>query len=842
MSEEMKDNQTPVGQPGGGRLIRVDIDKEMRSSFLDYSMSVIVDRALPDVRDGLKPVHRRILYAAGEAGLTPDKPYRKSATIVGDVLGSYHPHGDASVYDAMVRMAQSFSLRYPLIDGHGNFGSVDGDPPAAYRYTEARLSKMALYMLQDIDKDTIDWRGNFDDSKKEPVVLPSRFPCLLANGSVGIAVGMATNIPPHNLREIIDAADYLIDNPEATLDELMEYIKGPDFPTGGIIMGRSGVRAAYATGRGKVILRSRCEIEDWKNGRERIIVHEIPYMVNKARLIESIAELVKEKRVDQISDLRDESDRDGMRIVIELKKDANAQVVLNQLYSFTKLQDSIGVIMLCLVDGIPRILTLKEMLEEYLKFQLQVVTRRIQYDLKKAKDREHILEGLKMVCDNTDEVISIIIRSKDRADSKVNLIQRFGITDAQATAIVAMQLGQLSGMERIKIEEELAAILEKVKELTEILADEGKIYAVIKQEMQVIRDKFGDERRTDIQAVSGEMDIEDLIPVEDCVITRTRYGYVKRQTLDSYHTQRRGGRGISGMTRRDEDFVEDLFVCSTHDYILFFTNRGRMYRLKGYEIAESSRAGRGTNIVNLLPIDKEEKITAAIRVGEMDEGSYLVMVTRKGTIKRTELAAYRNIRKGGLIAISLEEGDELAWVENTSGSDELMVATAAGMVIRFPESDLRPLGRSAMGVRAVRLGEEDQVVGMVKAETGGLLLTVTESGLGRRTPVEDYRLQGRGGKGIRNYNTAEKGTRVAAVRAVKEGEEVILISDDGVIIRIPAEQITVQSRYAGGVRVMRIAEGGRVVSVETVPGSGDGDDEAAPEVEDAAAGNTADAE
>ena len=842
MSEEMKDNQTPVGQPGGGRLIRVDIDKEMRSSFLDYSMSVIVDRALPDVRDGLKPVHRRILYAAGEAGLTPDKPYRKSATIVGDVLGSYHPHGDASVYDAMVRMAQSFSLRYPLIDGHGNFGSVDGDPPAAYRYTEARLSKMALHMLQDIDKDTIDWRGNFDDSKKEPVVLPSRFPCLLANGSVGIAVGMATNIPPHNLREIIDAADYLIDNPEATLDELMEYIKGPDFPTGGIIMGRSGVRAAYATGRGKVILRSRCEIEDWKNGRERIIVHEIPYMVNKARLIESIAELVKEKRVDQISDLRDESDRDGMRIVIELKKDANAQVVLNQLYSFTKLQDSIGVIMLCLVDGIPRILTLKEMLEEYLKFQLQVVTRRIQYDLKKARDREHILEGLKMVCDNTDEVIAIIRRSKDRADSKVNLIQRFGITDTQATAIVAMQLGQLSGMERIKIEEELAAILEKVKELTEILADEGKIYAVIKQEMQVIRDKFGDERRTDIQAVSGEMDIEDLIPVEDCVITRTRYGYVKRQTLDSYHTQRRGGRGISGMTRRDEDFVEDLFVCSTHDYILFFTNRGRMYRLKGYEIAESSRAGRGTNIVNLLPIDKEEKITAAIRVGEMDEGSYLVMVTRKGTIKRTELAAYRNIRKGGLIAISLEEGDELAWVENTSGSDELMVATAAGMVIRFPESDLRPLGRSAMGVRAVRLGEEDQVVGMVKAEAGGLLLTVTESGLGRRTPVEDYRLQGRGGKGIRNYNTAEKGTRVAAVRAVKEGEEVILISDDGVIIRIPAEQITVQSRYAGGVRVMRIAEGGRVVSVETVPGSGDGDDEAAPEVEDAAAGNTADAE
>ncbi len=642
MSEEMKENQAAAGS-GGGRLIRVDIDSEMRSSFLDYSMSVIVDRALPDVRDGLKPVHRRILYAAGEAGLTPDKPYRKSATIVGDVLGSYHPHGDASVYDAMVRMAQSFSLRYPLIDGHGNFGSVDGDPPAAYRYTEARLSKMSLYMLQDIDKDTVDWRGNFDDSKKEPVVLPSRFPCLLANGSTGIAVGMATNIPPHNLREVIDAAAYLIDNPEATLDELMEYIKGPDFPTGGIVMGRSGIRAAYATGRGKVILRSRCEIEDWKNGRERIIVHEIPYMVNKARLITSIADLVKEKRVDQISDLRDESDRDGMRIVIELKKDANAQVVLNQLYSYTQLQDTVGVIMLCLVDGIPRVLTLKEMLEEYLKFQFLVVTRRTQFDLKKARDREHILEGLKMVCDNTDEVISIIRHSKDRSDAKQNLINRFSITEVQSAAIVAMQLGQLSGMERIKIEEELAAILERVKELTDILADEKKVYAIVKQEMQVVRDKYGDERRTDIQAVSGEMDIEDLIPEEDCVITLTHYGYVKRQTLDSYHTQRRGGRGISGMTRRDEDFVEHLFVCSTHDYILFFTNRGRMYRLKGYEIAESSRAGRGTHIVNLLPIEKEEKITAAIRTGEFDEDSFLVMVTRKGTIKRTLLSDRKSV-------------------------------------------------------------------------------------------------------------------------------------------------------------------------------------------------------
>ncbi len=828
MSEEMKENQAAAGS-GGGRLIRVDIDSEMRSSFLDYSMSVIVDRALPDVRDRLKPVHRRILYAAGEAGLTPDKPYRKSATIVGDVLGSYHPHGDASVYDAMVRMAQSFSLRYPLIDGHGNFGSVDGDPPAAYRYTEARLSKMSLYMLQDIDKDTVDWRGNFDDSKKEPVVLPSRFPCLLANGSTGIAVGMATNIPPHNLREVIDAAAYLIDNPEATLDELMEYIKGPDFPTGGIVMGRSGIRAAYATGRGKVILRSRCEIEDWKNGRERIIVHEIPYMVNKARLITSIADLVKEKRVDQISDLRDESDRDGMRIVIELKKDANAQVVLNQLYSYTQLQDTVGVIMLCLVDGIPRVLTLKEMLEEYLKFQFLVVTRRTQFDLKKARDREHILEGLKMVCDNTDEVISIIRHSKDRSDAKQNLINRFSITEVQSAAIVAMQLGQLSGMERIKIEEELAAILERVKELTDILADEKKVYAIVKQEMQVVRDKYGDERRTDIQAVSGEMDIEDLIPEEDCVITLTHYGYVKRQTLDSYHTQRRGGRGISGMTRRDEDFVEHLFVCSTHDYILFFTNRGRMYRLKGYEIAESSRAGRGTHIVNLLPIEKEEKITAAIRTGEFDEDSFLVMVTRKGTIKRTLLSAYKNIRKAGLIAINLEEGDELAWVQDTTGSDELMVATAAGMVIRFPETDLRPMSRTAMGVRAVRLEEEDQVVGMAKAQEDGLLLTITESGLGRRTPMKDYRLQSRGGKGVRNYHAEGKDTRIAAVRQAEDGEDIILISDDGVIIRIPAEQINIQSRYAGGVRVMRIAEGGRVVSVASAPRAEEEPEETAPQ-------------
>ncbi len=814
---ENKDFTTITAE--NSRIIQVDIDKEMRKSFLDYSMSVIVDRALPDVRDGLKPVHRRILFAASESGLTPDKPYKKSATIVGDVLGSYHPHGDASVYDAMVRMAQSFSLRYPLIDGHGNFGSVDGDPPAAYRYTEARMSKMALHMLADIDKDTVDWQSNYDDSKKEPTSLPSRFPNILANGATGIAVGMATNIPPHNLGEIIDAAEYLIDNPEATLDELMEYIKGPDFPTGGIIMGRSGIRSAYATGRGKIVLRSRAEVEEFKNGRERIVVTEIPYMVNKARMIEHIADLVKDKRIDQISDLRDESDRDGMRIVIELKRDANAQVVLNQLYSYTQMQDTVGVIMLALVDGVPRVLSLKDILSEYLKHQFSVITRRTQFELRKAKDREHILEGLKLVCDNTDEVIHIIRHSEDQNDSKNNLITRFAITDKQAAAIVAMRLGQLSGMERIKIEEELEEILARVAELNAILADDNRVYAIIKEEMGAIRAKFGDARRTEIQMVSGEVDIEDLIPVEDCVITLTHYGYIKRQSLDVYRTQRRGGRGISGMTRREEDFVEELFICSTHDYVLFFTSKGKMYRIKGYEIPESSRSGKGMNVVNLLPIEKDEKITAMIRVAEMgeDSESYLVMVTRNGTIKRTELSAYRNIRKGGIIAIGLDEGDELAWVRNTCGSDELIIATAKGMAIRFAETDLRPMGRSAMGVRAIRLVEGDRVVGMARVREGGQLLTVSEKGAGRRTNLEEYRLQFRGGKGIRNYHTENKDTLVATIRVVDEDDDVILISDDGVIIRIPVEQITVQSRYGGGVRAMRVAEDARVVSVARAP-------------------------
>lgn len=813
-------------------MIQVDIDKEMRQSFLAYSMSVIVDRALPDVRDGLKPVHRRILYTTEELGLTPDKPHRKSAKIVGDVLGSYHPHGDASVYDAMVRMAQSFSLRYPLIDGHGNFGSVDGDPPAAYRYTEARMSKMALYMLQDIDKETIDWNSNYDDSKKEPSVLPSRFPNLLVNGSTGIAVGMATNIPPHNLGEVIDGVCCLIDNPDATLDELMEFIKGPDFPTGGTIMGRSGIRSAYSTGRGKITLRAKARIEDFKNGREQIIIDEIPYMVNKARLIENMAELVKDKRIEMISDLRDESDRDGMRIVVELKRDANAQVVLNQLYTYTQMQDTVGANMIALVNGIPRMLTLKEMLEEYLKFQFDIVTRRTRYDLKKAKEREHILEGLKIVVDNTDEVIKIIRTAADINASKANLIERFAISDIQSSAIVAMRLGQLSGMERIKIEDELAAILKRVAELNEILENDDLIYGIIKDELAIIRAKFSDDRRTDIEMVSGEVDIEDLIPVTDCAITLTHLGYIKRQPVDVYRTQRRGGRGMSGMTRREEDFAEELFVCSTHDYVMFFTNRGKMYRIKGYEIPESSRTGKGNHVLNLLPLEKDEKITAMIRVSELDGESYLVMVTRAGTIKRTQLSAYKNIRKAGIIAINLEGDDELAWVRNTTGDNELIIATAQGKAIRFAETDLRPLGRSAMGVRAIRLDDGDRVVGMARVHEGGQLLTITERGAGRRTNLEEFRLQNRGGKGIINYKVDNKDTLVAAIRVVDPDDDIIIIADDGVIIRIPVEQINTQSRYGGGVRAIRLDEGSKVVSVARAPKEEVSEEEIASSEED----------
>lgn len=800
----------------GNVVIVRDIEKEMKKSYIDYSMAVIVGRALPDVRDGLKPVHRRILYTMYENGLSPDKAYRKSADTVGSVLGRYHPHGDASVYDAMVRMAQDFSLRYPLVDGHGNFGSVDGDPAAAYRYTEARMSKIAMAMLTDIDKDTVDFMPNYDDHLQEPVMLPSRFPNLLVNGSSGIAVGMATNIPPHNLREVTGAICALIDNPEATLDELMEHIKGPDFPTGGIIMGRAGIRAAYATGRGKITLRARAEVEEYKN-RMRIIVTEIPYMVNKARLIESIAELVKNKRIDQISDLRDESDRDGMRIVIELKRDANPQVVLNQLYSFSQLQDTVGVIMLALDKNQPKIMTLKEMLEHYLKFQFEVITRRTRYELKKAKEREHILEGLKIALDYIDEVIAIIRASKDQPESKRALSERFGLSDVQAAAIVAMRLGQLSGLERAKIEDELAEILKKVADLEDILSHDSRVYAIIRSEVEDLSKKFGDERRTEIQSVSGEVDIEDLIPVEDCVVTLTHFGYLKRQPVDAYKTQRRGGRGISAMTRREEDFVEDLFVSSSHDYICFLTNRGRMLRLKCYEIPEGSRTSRGMNIVNLLPLEGDEKVTSMIRVSDFAEDRYLVMVTRQGTIKRTEMSAYKNARKSGIIAITLDEGDELAWARETGGESELVIATRQGMVIRFAETDVRSMGRSARGVRAISLEEGDEVVGMARVREGATLFTVTEKGQGRRSDFSEYRLQSRGGKGIRNYKCSEEKGLVAGVKAVDEDDDVILISDDGVIIRIAADEVNLQSRYAGGVRVMRVAEGSRVVAMARAP-------------------------
>ena len=814
------------------KIITVDIESEMKRSFLDYSMSVIVSRALPDVRDGLKPVHRRILYTMYENGLSPEKAYRKCADTVGAVLGRYHPHGDASVYDALVRLAQDFSMRYPLVDGHGNFGSVDGDPPAAYRYTEAKMSRISTVMLTDIDKDTIDYGSNYDDRLKEPLVLPSRFPNILVNGSTGIAVGMATNIPPHNLGEVIDAVVMLLDKPDATLEDIMAYIPGPDFPTGGIIMGRSGIRAAYGTGRGKITLRGRAEIQEHKNGREKIVITEIPYMVNKARLIENIADLVKDKRITDISDIRDESDREGMRIVVELKRDANAQVVLNQLYNYTQLQDTVGVIMLALHDGRPQVMTLPQILRYYIDFQEEVLTRRTRYDLRKAREREHILEGMKLVVDHTDEVIHIIRHSEDQNDAKKNLSERFGVTDEQAAAIVAMRLGQLSGMERIKIEEELAQILEKVADLEDILQRPERLRSILKGEILEIRQKYADPRRTEIQTVTGEVDIEDLIEEQDCCFTLSEAGYIKRMPASTYRTQRRGGRGISGMTRREEDVGEELFFCSSHDYILFFTDRGRAFRLKGYEIGESGRSSVGTNIVNLLQLESGEQVTAMIRVRPEDEGKYLCMVTEQGVIKRTELAAYKNLRKGGLIAVSLDDGDRLAWVRLTSGEEELIVATREGMAIRFSEGDVRSMGRSARGVRAIKLAGGDLVVGMAPAGEGIDILTVSENGQGRRTPSDQYRMQSRGGSGVKNYDT-EKNGPVAGIVGITGEDDVILISNDGVIIRIRAEEISTQSRYGGGVRVMRMDEGSRLVSLCRAPR----EEEAAAEAEAAAEGN-----
>ena len=796
-----------------GKVIPGDIEREMRKSFLEYSMSVIVSRALPDVRDGLKPVHRRILYTMNEAGLTPDKKYLKCAATVGDVLGKYHPHGDASVYDALVRLAQDFSLRYPLVDGHGNFGSVDGVPAAAYRYTEAKMSKISVEMLTDIEKDTVDFVSNYDDRLKEPSVLPSRYPNLLVNGCTGIAVGMATNIPPHNLGEVIDAVDLLIDNPEATLDEIMECIKGPDFPTGGIIMGRAGIRAAYSTGRGKITLRARTEIEERKNGAFRIVVTEIPYMVNKARLIEKIAELVKDKKIDTISSLNDESDRDGMRIVIDLKKEANPQVVLNQLFSYTQLQDTVGVIMLALHNGQPKVMTLKETLQHYIEFQVEVIRRRTEFDLKKARDREHILEGLKIAQDNIDEVIRIIRSSRDNNESRPRLMERFGLTEVQANAILAMRLGQLSALDREKLEQELADILAKIREYEAILGDVNLVYGIIKEEINIIKAKYSDERRTEIQTVSGEVDIEDLIPVEDCVVTFTHYGYIKRQPTDVYKIQKRGGRGVSGMKQREEDFVEEMFISSTHDNVLFLTNKGRMFKLKCYEIPEGSRTSKGANIVNLIPVSGDEKVTAMIKVAEFDPEKYLVMVTKQGIIKRTELQAYKNVRKNGLIAITLNDGDELAGVRLTDGHCELLIATRNGMAIRIDENSARPLSRSARGVRAIRLRDGDEIAGMARLREGATVMTVTDRGQGRRSEISEYKLQSRGGKGKINYKVNDVKGYVCGIKVVDENDDLILISNDGVIIRIRVSDVNVMSRYASGVRVMRLMnEDSRVVT------------------------------
>ena len=801
----------------GTKIIGVDIEKEMKDSYLAYSMSVIVGRALPDVRDGLKPVHRRILYTLYENGLGPDKPYRKAADTVGSVLGRYHPHGDMSVYDALVRLAQDFSLRYPLVDGHGNFGSIDGDPPAAYRYTEARMSKIAVSMLTDIEKKTVDFVPNYDDRLKEPAVLPSRFPNLLVNGSTGIAVGMATNIPPHNLREVVDAICHLIDDPDATLDDLMQYIKGPDFPTGGIIMGKSGIRAAYGTGRGRITLRARAEIEEEKNNRYRIVVTEIPYMVNKARLIESIANLVKDKRIEGISDLRDESDRDGMRIVIELKREANPQIVLNHLYTYTQMQETVSAIMIALSDGQPKVMTLKEMLEEYLQFQCEIITRRTRYDLEKAKERAHVLEGLKIALDHLDEVITILRSSKSIPEAKSTLIERFSLTEVQASAIVAMRLGQLTGLERSKIENELAELLEQISEYEKILADEHLVMEIVRKEIIAIKDKFGDERRTEIQAISGEVDIEDLIPVEDCAITLTHYGYMKRQAVDAYRTQRRGGRGVMGMQRKEEDFVEEMFISSTHDYVLFFTNRGKVYRLKCYEIPECSRQSKGTNIVNLLPLEPEEKVTSMIKLGRIEDHDYLVMITKGGVIKRTELSAFRSARKNGLIAINLDEGDELVWVRQTDGDADLIIATKMGKAIRFKEKAIRPIARTGRGVRAIRLQEGDCVIGMSTVRKGATLLVISEAGLGRRTDLNEIKVQNRGGKGIIIYQTDKKDSFVAGIKVVNEDDDIMIISDDGVIIRIRADEIPIQSRYAGGVKAIRVNEGAKVVTLARAP-------------------------
>ena len=798
---------------------------EMEKSYIEYAMSVIVGRALPDVRDGLKPVHRRILYTMYESGLTSDKPFKKSATCVGDVLGKYHPHGDASVYDAMVRLAQDFSMRYMLVDGHGNFGSVDGDPPAAYRYTEARLSKISNEMLRDIDKETVDWDPNFDETRKEPRVLPSRFPNLLVNGSSGIAVGMATNIPPHNLTEVIDACVCVLDDPEATMADLMDHISGPDFPTGGIIMGRSGIRAAYATGRGKVIVRARTEFEEFGKDRMRIIVTELPYQVNKRQLIKNIAEQVKDKRLDGISDLRDETDRNGMRMVIELKKDANPQVVLNNLFKQTALQSSFGIIMLALVDNQkqPKILSLRQIIDEYLKYQEEILTRRTQYDLRKARERAHLLEGLLIAQDNIDEVIHIIRSAYD--DAKQRLMDRFSLDDIQAQAILDMRLKALQGLDREKLQAEYDDLMEKIKYYLELLADENKLKAVLREELIEIRDKFGDKRKTEIQDIEDEIDIEDLIEEETCAFTLSSHGYIKRMPVDTYRTQSRGGRGVNAQNLKEEDFVKSLTIASTHDYILFFTDMGKVHLRKGYQIPEAGRTARGTAIVNVLPLEAGESVTAMVITREFDDNEFLMMVTRKGTVKRIPFIALKTNRKTGIRAITLEEGDHLINVIRTNGNDNILLATAQGMAICFNENDVRPMGRDAAGVRGISLSDGDFVVGAEKAEEGKTLLTVTVNGYGKRTELSEYLrtgpngekcAQSRGGKGLKNYNITPKTGSVAGCRVVSESDDVMLIENGGVIIRIPAASINVYKRDTQGVIVMRIEEGNQVVSLERV--------------------------
>ena len=808
------------------KIIPVEIVDEMQKSFLDYSMSVIVARALPDVRDGLKPVHRRILYTMYENGLSPDKPHRKCADTVGSVLGRYHPHGDASVYDALVRMAQDFSLRYPLVDGHGNFGSIDGYPAAAYRYTEARMSKVATRMMAEIEKETVDFVRNYDDRLDEPTVLPARIPGLLVNGSSGIAVGMATNIPPHNLHEVVMGMCALIDNPDIAMEELCEHIQGPDFPTGGIIMGKAGIRAAYATGRGRVIVRARTEIEECANGRYRIIITEIPYMVNKQNLVKYISDLITDKRIEGIDDIVDHSQK-KIRVVIDLKKDANAQVVLNQLFRYTQMQTTFGVIMLALVNGEPKILTLKEMLQHYIDFQVEIVTRRTIYDLRKAEERAHILEGLKIALDFIDEVIAILRASKTIPEGKEKLMERFGLDDVQATAIVQMTLGRLTGLERTKIEEELETLRATIADLQDILANHSRILSIIKEEALSIHDRFMDDRRTEITAVSGEVDIEDLIPVEECVLTLTEMGYIKRLPADTYKAQRRGGRGVSGMTTREEDLAEYMFICSSHDYVCFFSNKGRVYRLKAYEIPEGSRTAKGLNIINLLPLEGDEKITAMIRVSEYEEDKYLCMITKRGVIKRTSLKRFDSARKAGLIALSLDEGDELRWVRMTGGTDDLIIATRKGMAIRIYEGDLRPLGRTARGVRSIRLRREgDEVVGMSVLREGAMLLTVAETGFGRRSELTDYHVQSRGGLGRINYRVGAYGD-VAGIKVVDEDDDLILISSDGIVIRMPVAQISICARPGKGVKVMRVAAGEKVVTLARAP-----HEEEVPETDD----------